>query len=86
MASNKTRDKIVSLIQQDVFDDPDLNQPILTGVVVIAEFIESNGERILLKITSNRDGDPLPHWTTLGYLHSGMSMLNEIHDDEWDDD
>jgi len=81
---NKTREKIVSLIQQDVMDDPDLNQPILTGVVMIAEFVDSNGERMLLKISSNRDGEALPHWTTLGYLHSGMGMLNEPSDD-WDE-
>jgi hypothetical protein len=67
-------------------DDPDLDQPILTGVVMIAEFIDSNGERMLLKLSSNRDGEALPHWTTLGYLHSGMSMLNEITDDFSDDD
>ena len=81
---NRTREKIVSVIQQDVMNDPDLDQPILTGVVMIAEFIDTNGERMLLKMSSNRDGEALPHWTTLGYLHSGMGMLNEATDD-WDE-
>jgi len=76
-----TRSKIVNLVQQEAISDDELDLPILTGLVLVAEFVDTNGERMLFKLSSNRDGDSLPHWTSLGYLHSAMSMIQEPPDD-----
>jgi len=76
-----TRNKLVQLVQQEVMDDPEMDKPILTGMVMVAEFVDSNGERMLFKLSSNRDAEALPQWTTMGFLHSAMGMVAEPPDD-----
>ena len=78
---NNTRSKIVGLVQKEAMLDPELEAPILTGLALVAEFVDTNGERMLFKLTSNRDGEALPHWTSLGYLHAAMNMVGEPPDD-----
>ena len=81
MNKQSTRDKLVQLVQREVLDDTELERPILTGMVMVAEFVDTNGERMLFKLSSNRDGEALPHWTTLGFLHSAMGMVAEPPDE-----
>lgn len=81
MSRQSTRSKMAQLLQQEALLDDELDSPILTGMVVVAEYVDAEGERMLFKLSSNRSGEALPHWTVVGFLQAGMGMIVEPPED-----
>ena len=69
---SETRQNIHEAIQASRCENDKLDQSVLVGWVVIAEWVGSDGTRSLVRMSGTAGGSQPAPWQTRGYLHEAL--------------
>ena len=67
-----SRQAIHDAIQASRNDNEKLDQAVLVGWIVIAEWVASDGTRSLVRMSGTAGGSQPAPWQTRGYLHEAL--------------
>jgi hypothetical protein len=82
-AEKNTRKRLHDAIQETNDSDPDLEGAVLKAWVLVAEWINADGEPFLSTISGTSNGeDSPPHWIEQGYLHNALYERYGFRQDE----
>lgn len=69
------RDVMARALMSTATDGNDLEGHMLTGFVVIAEWMQPDGLRCLTMTGGTGEGEALPEWTIQGYMTNALGGL-----------
>ena len=73
-----SRDNIASAIQASAAEDEDLNGAVLTGWVMIAEFVSPSGSRWISRMAGDAMGNVPPTWSVKGWLVDSLDDMAAV--------
>lgn len=69
------RDVLARALMTTATEDNELADHLLTGFVVIAEWMEPDGDRTLTLTGGTGEGEPIPEWTVQGFLTNALAPM-----------